>query len=315
MKLSELLGSLPEWKKATPDQLCASPAFAMPCRLGETACSLHLDAIRPAETLDILVRFENETHRIGLCDTPRFPDLHALWPSRDTVPEPILLALIERECGPLFQMLENAVRRQLVVEGIARTPDDRPTLAASVIAADGQDPLIFTLTRSNMILEAFGSLRFIDATHPAIRNRTLPVAVEYAAFTLSAADLAGLAPGDALILPEIDPGAATWPVKVIADGRFAATAETGVTPWSDPETLMRVVRADDASVTFGVLADLAADPSTWETPDGFARFGKPKPNTPLTLLRAGKVIASGRLDRLGAQNAMVIDALAGGGNP
>ena len=316
MKPSDILATLQEWAKATQDQICSSPAFAMPCRLGDVPCTLHLDAARPAETLDILVRFENETHQIGLCDTPRFPDLHTLWSTRDEVPEPILLALIEKECGPFFQTLENAIRRQLRVEGIAKAPDSRPTLAARLLAADGSEWLTFTVTRSAMILESLGSLRYIDPSHPAIRERRLPVTVEYAAFTIPAAELATLAPGDALLLPELEGTEEDWPVKVIVDGRFAATAATGVTPWNAADTApVRIVREEPGTVSFGALADLAVDSGEWEESGEFAPFGKPQPNVALTLLRANQAIATGRLDRLGGQNAMIIDALAIGGNP
>ena len=316
MKPSDILATLQEWAKATQDQICSSPAFAMPCRLGNVPCTLRLDAPRPAETLDILVRFENEIHQIGLCDTPRFPDLHTLWPSRNEVPEPILLALIEKECGPPFQTLENAVRRQLRVEGIARTPDSRPTLAARLVGEDGSEWLTFTATRSSMILESLGSLRFINPAHPVIRERRLPVTVEYAAFTIPAAELTTLAPGDALLLPELESESEEWPVKVIVDGHFAATAATGVTPWNNADTApIRIVREEPGTVSFGALADLAADTAEWAESDEFVLFGKPQPNVALTLLRANQVIATGRLDRLGSQNAMIIDSLASGGNP
>ena len=49
MKPLEILSALPDWSKATPDQLLASPAWTLPCRLGDTPCGLRLDAPRPAD--------------------------------------------------------------------------------------------------------------------------------------------------------------------------------------------------------------------------------------------------------------------------
>ena len=119
MKASEILGTLPKWANATADDIVKSPAWAMPCRLGETACTMRLDANHPADALDVAIMLEDERHVLSLVDSPRFESLHALWATRAEVPEQILLALVERECGPLLQLLENAARRQLKVVGIA----------------------------------------------------------------------------------------------------------------------------------------------------------------------------------------------------
>ena len=110
MKPLEILSELPQWAKATANNLLASPAWAMPCRLGEQNCTMRLDALRPSETLDLLVRLGAEEHVLGLCDSENLGELHAVWPTRAEVPEPVLLALVEKECGMLLQLIENAVR-------------------------------------------------------------------------------------------------------------------------------------------------------------------------------------------------------------
>ena len=122
MKPLEILSALPQWAKASADDLLASPAWAMPCRLGEQNCMMRLDGTCPSETLDLLVRFGNEEHVLGLRDCESLQELHAVWPTRAEVPEPILLALVEKDCGTLFQLLENAVRQQLGVIGLASSP-------------------------------------------------------------------------------------------------------------------------------------------------------------------------------------------------
>ena len=316
MKPSELLPCFDDWAKATPAKVCDSPAFAMPCRFGETPCTLRLDAMIPVETLDIDVRFENESCRIGLCDTGLFPELHQLWQSLAELPEPILLALIEKECGSLFQLLENALRRQLKVSGIVRSPDgSQPRLSARLQSDNGENLLAFTITRTASVLESLGAVRFLDIRHSSFRERQLPAVLEYAAFALTPTEIASLVPGDALILPELDPSAKVWPIRVIVSNRFAATAETGITAW-DPasNTRVRVVRTDPASVPFADLSDLAADPAAWEKSAALTALAKPLRTGSLTLLQGSKPIAEGHLEQLGSQSALIVDSFLSGGN-
>lgn len=297
MKPLEILTSLPQWSKASAENLLASPAWAMPCRLGEQNCTMRLDATCPSETLDLLVRFGDEEHVLGLRDSESLQELHAVWPARAELPEPILLALAEKECGALFQLLENAVRRQLSVVGLAPSPlvSDAHALLAQVYSADGAPVVSFSLSSSSALVTVLGQLRFIDATHPVVRDGTLAAEVEFATFALPAADLAALAPGDALLLPEIG----TVPPRQIVDGRFLV-GENGVVDWKDDGAL-RVIAADPVAMTVGELLDLAGN-------DAATPALQPLPaNMPLRLVRFGKTIAAGRLCALGAQQAFVVD--------
>ena len=298
MKPLEILSALPQWAKASADDLLASPAWAMPCRLGEQNCMMRLDGTCPSETLDLLVRFGNEEHVLGLRDCESLQELHAVWPTRAEVPEPILLALVEKDCGTLFQLLENAVRQQLGVIGLASSPrdPDAQTLFAQIYSADGAPLVAFSLSSSPSLVAALGQLRFLDAAHPAIRDCTLPAEVEFATFTLPAADLAALAPGDALLLPEIG----TIPPRRIACNRFLV-GENGVIDWKDDGAL-RVLAMEPVTMTVGDLLDLAAS-------NAAPPASQPLPaNTPLRLARFGKVLATGRLDAIGAQQAFIVDA-------
>ena len=83
----------------------------------------------------------------------------------------------------------------------------------------------------------------------------LPCETELAAFTLPAADLASLAVGDALLLPEIG----TVPPRLVVDGRFAVD-ENGVLPFKDDGRL-HVVGAEARSMTLGELFDRAQNPA------------------------------------------------------
>lgn len=288
MKPHEILSMLPQWADAAPGALLDSPAWAMPCRLGEDSTVLRTADVRPGDTLNLAVLLDGERHVLSIADSPRFADIHALWPSRADVPEPILLALVEKECGPLLQLVENAVRRQLKIEGLATDGPDARTVFAQV------NDVVFGLTRSPTVEVAFGQLRFIDCAHQAVRDTVLPCETELAAFTLSAADLASLAVGDALLLPEVG----TVPPRLVVDGRFAVD-ENGVLPFKDDGRL-RVVGADAHTMTLGELFDRAQNPAAEES----------AAPAQLCLVASGKTAAQGRLEQLASHPAFIVESLA-----
>lgn len=296
MKPLEILLSLPEWANATHEKILASPAWTLPCRLGTTQCTMRLGADHPAETLNLKIRLENEDHVLGIANSPAFPDLSAVWNSRADVPEPILLALVEKDCGSLLQLLENAVHKQLQVVGLAEEPPapDAQTMFAQVSMPDDAPPIVFSLDLSQSILATLGLLRNIDPSHPSVRETTLPTETEYASFALSAADSASLATGDALLLPEAE----SLPPRVIVAGRLALT-ETGVEKWKE-EDILRVCAAEGSTISLGTLFDS-------ESGGAAALPPPPRENAPLRLVRLGKTIATGRFGPLASQRAMFID--------
>ena len=289
MKPLEILVAIPKWATATPDQILDSPAFAMPCRLGEESVSLRLGAVQPGDTLDLAILLGDEPHSLRLARSPRFPELDKVWDSRADVPEPILLALVEKECGPLLQLLENAVRRQLRLVGLAANSDPD----ARMVFAQVND-VVFSLTRSETVTAAFGILRHLDFASPELRSETFTAETEYAAFALAAADLASLSVGDALLVPEIG----SVPPRLVVDGRFVVD-ESGVSPFAD-DGRCRVVAAEMRTVSLGELFDAAENPR---------RVEGEAPGQ-LRLTQGGKTIAYGRLDRLGEQPAFVIESPA-----
>ncbi len=302
MKPFEVLAALPAWSAASPAALLDSPAWAMPCRLGDDPCSLRLDADLPAETLRLAVRLGGDPLAIGLADTPRHPELHALWPTRSEVPEAVLLALAERECGPLFQLLENSLRRQLAVESLLpgdASPAAAPTLSARLLDPAGEEILAFTLSRTPAVEAAWGQLRFIQTSHPAVRDAVLPADTEYAAFTLPPADLATLAPGDALLLPELAPDSpAPAAPRLVVDRRFALSSS--VEPWTDTDQL-RVLADPGSTATVGALLDAA---SADEPPPPLP---VPPEGAPLRLVRGTRTLAAGRLEHLGPTPAFLVE--------
>ena len=289
MKPLEILVAIPKWATATPDQILDSPAFAMPCRLGEEQVSLRLGAVQPGDTLDLAILFGDEPHSLRLARSPRFPELDKVWDSRADVPEPILLALVEKECGPLLQLLENAVRRQLRLVGLAANSDPD----ARMVFAQVND-VVFSLTRSETVTAAFGILRHLDFASPELRSETFTAETEYAAFALAAADLASLSVGDALLVPEIG----SVPPRLVVDGRFAVD-ESGVSPFAD-DGRCRVVAAEMRTVSLGELFDAAENPRRVEG----------EATGQLRLMQSGKKIANGRLERLGEQPAFVVESPA-----
>lgn len=293
MKPFDIFAALPVAAGASPARVLDSPAFAMPCRYGDETSTLRPAAVRPADTLSLDLLIGDDPHTLSLARSPRFPELDALWDSRADVPEPILLALAEKECGPLFQLLENAIRRQLRLKGLAAPADPDPAALALEVA-----DISFTLTRTPAVETALGgNLRHLDLSLAEIRDIALPAETEYAAFALPSADQAALVPGDALLLPEIG----TVPPRLLVDARFVLDA-SGVTPFTD-DSRCRVVAAKPVSLPLGTLFD-AADGTAPDTPPA------PSDSAPLRLLLSGKTISTGRLDRLGDHPAFLVESLA-----
>ena len=287
MKPLEILSAIPKWKNATPGQIVDSPAFAMACRIGETPETLRLGAVEAGDTLDLSILFGDEPHVLRLARSPRFKELDSIWDSRADVPEPILLALAEKDCGEFFQMLENAVRRQLRLAGLAPADGSSGGMLFAQVA-----DVTFALTRSDAVVSAIGTLRNLDLSHPSFREETLAAETEYAAFALSAANLTSLAVGDALLLPEIG----SIPPRLVVDGRFAVD-EKGVSPFAD-DGRCRILAAEPRVVALGELFDAAENTSRIEA-------GAPGQ---LRLVQNGKTLVNGRLDKVGGQNAFLVES-------
>ncbi len=323
MNTLDLLSYFPPVCDWSPEQILASPAWAMPCRLGSEEGRLVSDgALLPADPLCLAVRFADDSATLALTDTPLFPELHALWPSRADVPGPILLALVEKECGPLLQLLENAAGRQLSIDGLADPASggagDSPDrlVPFSLLRASGEALFSFALTLPPSLVEAFGALRNLDTAHPSIRELSLPAVVQLAEPTLSSADLDSLAPGDHLLLPEVQPspgGSGDSPdgqalscptATLLIDSRLAASS-SGLAPWADPGTL-RIVLADPTAITFGDLADLASEGSGGLPPDRLSL----REGSALSLLRGPATLATGRLGAVAGQPSFEIETVS-----
>lgn len=275
----------------------------MPCRVGEAQCAIRFDAPPPEDVFAIDVTFDDVPHVLSIAKNPNFKQLFAIWDSLADVPPPILLALAEKECGGLFQLIENAVRRQLKIKGVATAKPDQ-VRSGRLAAPDGSTIAIFSLSDTPFLDEALGQMRFIDTSHPVIRELELHAELQYAAFAMPAGDVATIGVGDAVVLPELDPNQPAWPVTVVVENRVAASKDGGVAVWKD-DSRARIVAVEPVTVKFGELADFAA---------GGEFFGQSRPaaeNTALKLVLNGRVAAKGRLEKIGSQNAFAADEIGG----
>ena len=339
MNSLDILSALPPFRAWTPAEILASPAWAMPCRLGSEEGRLVAEgALLPADPLRLAVRFADAPATLALADSPLFPELHALWSARADVPAPILLALVEKECGPLLQLLENAAGRQLAVDGLeapaagaagatgeGQSPSPNPTPAGGsggaaprslrpflLRRATGEELCSFALSLPPAVLESFGALRNLDVAHSAVREHALPAVVQLAEPTLSSADLESLAPGDHLLLPEVAPPpgggpdgqAPSCPEATLVVSGLLAAAPAGVAPWADPGTL-RVVLSDSVSIPLGDLLDLAS--GSLDHSSLVARHSSLREGAALALLRGPATLATGRLGAVASQPSFEIE--------
>ncbi len=277
MTVLDMLANWPGWDKKTAEELMASPAWAMTVRYGDEEMRLKFSSAPPRDVIGLRIAFDGEEHFLGLGNRETFPDLNILWHEKKRLPDALVLALIEKECGYLLQLLENAVRRQLKVIGLADPEERADAQGFEVTDAGGRIVASFSMTLSHMVKTSFGDVSNIDVSHPDIRAMEMSAQIQYASFMLNESDAAGIASGDYLLLPEAsDPAGAKWlPQGAPDDGRFHVLADT------------------PATLTFGELADGALPPV-------------PEPAR-LLLVRNGKKIAAGSFSLLAGRPAFATE--------
>jgi len=187
------------------------------------------------------------------------------------------LALVEKECGPLFQILENAVRRQLNVIGVTPVENRGSATGFEITDAGGHILASFNLKVTTEIIRSFGMLKFIDLNHESIRSMTRSCRAVYASFHLTDDERTGLAPGDFLLLSEIGNMPAKWQTDIPQDDKIHVCAP-------EPQEIMFAQFADDR------LPEIPA-------PDFLSLFFK------------GKCLAKGRLTKLADTPACVIEEI------
>ena len=277
MNAFDILKTWPGISEASAEDVFAHPAWAMPCQWGDEKCILRKAAAKPRDVVGIAITLDDDAHFLGIGNRDSFPDLHELWSRKSELPPALVLALVEKECGELLQLIENAARRQVRVTGLD-DPEKRAAAIAfeTVSLADGSVKASFAFDARPSTGRTFGQLRFLDANHESIRSMERPARAVYATFDLPDADVAGLAAGDCLLLPELESGVAgEWRCDFPADGR------------------LRVVSREDTPVSFAAFADGALPPL-------------PSPAA-LELYRGQDAVARGRFGSLCSKPAFVTE--------
>lgn len=269
-----LLQDWPGVGKANAESLLRHSAW---CRLidyaGERVAVRRTDEMSPDDLLFVSVRLDDEDSVLGFADTPLFSDLHRLWDRRNALPQEIVLALIEKECGSFFQVLEDLLKVRLSIKGVADSSAvDSAKMHPFRIATSGGD-LLFSLNMSAQVAMTLGKVRYLDPAHESIRSLTREAWAEYAVVDLDPSAQASLKVGDCLVLPE----------DVRPNWRL-----------STPDDAMVHVRAAEAqSVSFGQVAD-----ENWPE--------IPEP-TSLLLWADGRIVAKGTCVALGVQKAFRVE--------
>ena len=273
----ELLRNWPSWQHLNAARVLASPAWRLNASYGGWRATVKL--VPPPAVVDALwldVRFDDEPHRLGILDCEGFFDLHRLWSRRNELPPEVLLALVEKECGTVLQLVEDAFRRQLTIVGLSDC-----AAAEDVSSFDVDVPgrelgsLGFLLDLSKSMEIDLGRFENVDVAHETIRTMTRPVEIVCAHLDLMPDDLRGLAVGDCLLLPEA--AAPTWQLEEPA----AAS--------------VRILAEEPGEVTFAALADEA--------------LAAPTMPTALRLTVGTRTLAHGVRTRLGAVSALRVERL------
>lgn len=293
MKPYELLTHWPSWKQTSPAERFASPAWQLRVNVQGAIYFLKRAEKLPNDLLALRVAFEDEEIVVALADSPLFAELHTLWAAREEIPPALLLALLEKSCGLLFQALENALNRQLAIKEVMPFSESVARISTPLVLTNEQGAPLCTLTAALTppLIEELGQWKAMDVTHPSIRAMSLPVRFELAAFALNATDVAGLAPGDALLLPEVDgAGASTAQRWVIGD--VLVVAGGGLDLLTADDDFHVEVRSPMA-ITFGDLCE--------------GRVPRPNDCSQLALTHRGRLVAQGHLETLGAQRCLAIE--------
>ena len=269
-----LLQDWPTFERVNAETVFASPAWRLETVCGERPAVLTKAETSASDLLWVSVTLEDEAHVLGIGDSEAYADLHLLWTRRDGLPKELLLALVERECGDLFRVLEKVFRRRFQIKGLANGGPAGGG-AGFRLTADGM-AYAFALDLSPLLVMELGKLKYLDPGHEAIRGLRRPAWVEHATVELLEAECAALAAGDCIVLPEV--AEPVWRVTV-------------------PEDDLTHVRSEAAGeVTFAQMAD-----DDWPA--------LPEPGR-IVLLKGGRPVARGSLATLGLQRVFKVEEAA-----
>ena len=281
MTAHEILKDAGVFADMGPAEILDHPAWTVPVEWSGEPAEIRSDGFVPAESVSFAVKLGADRCVLSIAATEAFPDLSRLIGVKDSVPGAVLQALAEKETGALLSALENATRMEVAIVGACEgAADARPFR----IVRGGKDLVRFSLTLGPRVLEALGQLCRLDVAHPSIRERRIVCELEYAKIALGADEVAGLAPGDHILLPEMNE---ELPGRLVAAGR-------------DDRDALRVVDAEPADVTAGA----------WLAAEGVLRRSRTE-RCRLRLVRGGRTLAEGSLAQLAGQPAFAIEKIGG----
>lgn len=270
----KLLSEWPGWARANSDAILASPAWRLETKWGEEPAVLRRSAEVPSDALMLKVALDGDERMLALADSELFADLHQLWARRRELPQEVLLALIEKECGGVFQLLENVFRRSFSVRGLAEADGATDGLAGFELKGNGV-ALRFAIGLAPVDRSELGRLTNIDTGHESIRSLVREAEADYGAVELEEDSLGALVAGDLILLPEAEP---SW--------RCAAPSEGAC----------RILGARSQTLTFAQFADGDLPPV-------------PSPDA-LRLVAGGRTLATGGVVKVGQCAALRLEGLA-----
>lgn len=233
MNARDQMKSWPSLAGLTSGEILAASAWRCPVEFDGAEAELTHAADPVAEDeLFLSLTFDGDPHVLGLGDSARYPDLHLLWSRRGELPDELLIALVEKECGAVLQLLENLSRCEIKLCGIAARPTSAERLAFGI--GLGGETLTLTLDLPAALTEEFGRLDCLDPAHSFVRGQTRAVRAAYATLPLEADGVSELKEGDYLVLEDLAP---EWLTELPDDGK------------------LRLAQADEVSATFAQFAD------------------------------------------------------------
>lgn len=268
MDANELLKGWPGWAKANAARVLASPAWRITTQYDGNPAVLTRGAEMPSPAISLSVRLNDAPKVVTFAPSPLFPDLWLLRDRLGGLPPEVLLALVEKECGALFQFFEDLGRQSFSIEGVSDHP--ATGMVFSLATADGE--VCYALDLSPEVEMAAGQLSNLDVTHESIRSLTREITACHATLEMTGDETSALQAGDCLALP--DPPGSAWLLDTPSDG------------------LVRIVTPELRTVTFAELAD--------------DEIGPVPPTDAVEIVCNGKVLATGVFAKLGEAQVVKI---------
>ena len=276
---------------------------------------LESSAVQPSACEWVHVRLGAAEVVLGLPAQAACPMLQRFFAERNSVPEALRLAAVERDCAALLDALAQLVGAAVEVLSLADPPSAEVPLwwgRWSDLATG--EAVVCGIGLPAAFAERMAAVGHWEVTHPTLAQEPLEVQVVLAQVWLTAEEVANLTAGDALCLPEWsaaeeERGAmaqlgavAQRPVGLTAEGRLEARG-----PWvAVPEEVASMVQ-----VVWGLPVAVSVERIlAWGRGEGDlgVRWSQVEP---IALVKGGRRLAWGRLDRLGEQFIVAIDGVEG----